>query len=143
MKKKLNLIILGAVLIVLAIIVIAFILAEHEDSLKEIEADLSRSGSPFIQQTCGANDWFCICSAIKTNATCQLSYECSWTNYHSSEYYCMQTFCSDYNQSTCAQHSRCTWVFDSSSNSTYCEERAYLADSKFVVLNSSIYNSTI
>ena len=86
---------------------------------------------------CANGDWSCVCARIVGEVGCKSYPDCTWTNFHSNDFYCMEQFCMDYDESECALHSRCMWLFDKNGGNEYCEGAAYFDPDRHAIVNDT------
>ena len=89
------------------------------------------------KRECDQWDWGCICANIDDEITCNKYSDCTWTNFHSNEFYCMERFCMDYNKTECKLHDRCMWVFDKNGGYPYCEGAQYFDETRHAIINET------
>ncbi|MCX6817566.1 MAG: hypothetical protein NTU57_01790 [Candidatus Aenigmarchaeota archaeon] len=94
------------------------------------------TGQPAMP-SCDNGDWSCICARITGEVGCKSYPDCTWTNFHSNDFYCMEQFCMDYDEKECALHSRCMWLLDKNGGNEYCEGAAYFDPERHALVNET------
>ena len=101
--------------------------------------NLGCSKNQAAKPKCKENDWNCFCAGISYKDMCEKYPDCTWTNFHSNEFYCMETFCITYNEEECKKHAICMWVYSILGNSTYCEGAEYFDETRHRRINTTIW----